>query len=170
MNHSPTIKEQSANTSLELPQHWLSLSAEEKAFAVAYVEAGYSLQGASVASGLGLSKCQKMLGSPLVRKAIHEVQSALGEIDFLNEKWVREQLLKIYPKLVGEESIPMMDNMGCQIEGRKFHPEAALRVLEYVAPKSLPGKGGSGAAVSVTINMGAMGINTVDVKETVDGE
>jgi hypothetical protein len=158
MNHLTTTKKQGESTSLELPQNWLNLSVEEKAFAVAYVEASYSLAGAAAALSIPVSKCQKMLGSPLVRKAVHEVQSALGEIDFLNEKWVREQLLKLYPKLVGEEAVPLLDNQGMQVEARKFYPEAALKVLEYVAPKSLPNKGGAGPTVNVQINMGAMGI------------
>ena len=150
------------NTSLELPAHWLQLSVDEKAFAVAYVENTYSVTAAASAIGMTPSKCQKMLTNPKVRKAIHEVQSALGEIDFLNDKWVREQLLKLYPKLVGEESVPLVDSSGLPFEAKKFFPEAAIKVLEYVSPKSLPGKAGSGVAVQVNIDLGALGISNVN--------
>lgn len=143
-------------------QCWRTLTDEEKAFSAAYVENGYSVVEAAEASGIHLHTCRKMLSNPVVRKAITEVQEAVGEIDFLNDRWVKEQLLRLYPKLIGEEAVPFIDNQGVQVMAKKFHPEVAVRVLEYVAPKAAAGKGG-GVAVQVNIDMGAMGISKVDV-------
>lgn len=125
---------------------WLGLSEKKQAFVAAYIENSYSVIDA--AGELCISKLQaaEYLRDPAVKRAITEVQSQLSDIDFLNEKYVRAQLLKLYPKFIGEEDVPFITNTGEQGEGRKFFPEAALKVLEYIAPKKV--------TPTVTINMG----------------
>lgn len=118
--------------------YWPTLSTEEQAFVAAYVENSYSIAEASEELCLTKGALQRMLMKPTVKKAILEVQEATGDIDFLNEKWVRAQLLRIYPMVMGEEDVPMIAPTGEQISGRKFVPEAALKILDYVAPKKAP--------------------------------
>jgi len=125
---------------------WLSLSISEKAFVTAYIETSYSLAEAAGELCIPRSAANKLLQNPIVRQAVAEVQSQLSDIDFLNEKYVRAQLLKLYPKFIGEEDVPFITNTGEQGEGRKFFPEAALKVLEYIAPKKV--------TPAITINMG----------------
>jgi hypothetical protein len=144
-------------------QHWQELPVDCKSFVAAYVESGYSVNDAAQVTGITVAICRKMLQNVTVRNAIAELQEAVGEITFLNELWVKEQLLKIYPKLLGEEAIPMIDNFGGQIEVRKFHPDQALKVLEYIAPKAQPAKTNGGTNVQVNIDLGAFGINKVEV-------
>lgn len=162
METSTELTKTDESTSPALLPCWRKLTDEEKAFAAAYAENGYSVVDASEDSGIPLHICRKMLNSPVVRKAVTEIQEAIGEIEFLNDKWVKEQLLRLYPKLIGEEAVPFIDNQGVQVMAKKFHPEVAMRVLEYVAPKAASGKGG-GVAVQVNIDLGAMGVSKVDV-------
>lgn len=143
---------------------WLALSVSEQAFVAAYVENGYSLAATSEALAVPTSLLQKILNKPDVRRAITEVQAELDSIDFLNEKWVKTQLLRLFPKVMGEEAIPFVNNFGEEVTARKFYPDIAMRVLEYVAPKTVAGKAaGNLTAVQVNIDMGAMGIQRVQV-------
>ena len=118
--------------------YWPTLSQDEQSFVAAYVENGYSLVDASSAIAVPKHVCHKYLQSPAVKKAITEVQEAVGDIDFLNEKWVKAQLLRLFPMVMGDEEVPLIDSTGMQVHARKFVPEVALKVLEYVAPKKQP--------------------------------
>ena len=125
---------------------WSSLSPGKKAFVAAYIENSYSVIDAAGELCIPKAQANEYLRDSAVKRAITEVQSQLSDIDFLNEKYVRAQLLKLYPKFIGEENVPFITNTGEQGEGRKFFPEAALKVLEYIAPKKV--------TPTVTINMG----------------
>lgn len=115
--------------------HWHSLSDEEKAFVAAYIDGGYSVAAAADSIGTTPFVANKHLNKVSVRRAITEVQEQLDNIDFLNEKWVKTQLLKLFPKVMGEEPVAIVDNTGCEVQARKFYPDIAMRVIEYVAPK-----------------------------------
>lgn len=125
---------------------WSSLSPGKQAFVAAYIENSYSVIDAAGELCIPKAQANEYLRDSAVKRAITEVQSQLSDIDFLNEKYVRAQLLKLYPKFIGEEDVPFITNTGEQGEGRKFFPEAALKVLEYIAPKKV--------TPTVTINMG----------------
>lgn len=135
--------------------YWPTLDAEEQAFVVAYVENTFNLSDASDALALPKGHLQKLLCRLPVKKAIAEMQEAMGDIDFLNEKWVKAQLLRIFPMVMGDESVPMIDSTGAQIMGRKFVPDVAMKVLEYVAPKKQ-------AAVQIDIH------NTIDLRSAIE--
>lgn len=124
---------------------WPTLDAKQQAFVVAYVDNSYSVAAVAESLELSVGECRKMLAAPAVRKAVTEVQEAVGDIDFLNEKWVKAQLLRLFPMVMGEEDVPLVDNTGCQIRAKVFKPEVAMKVLEYVAPKKAP-------AVQININ------------------
>lgn len=126
--------------------YWPLLSNEEKAFTVAYIDNAYSITGAARDLALSAAQCTKMFRLQTVKRAISEVQDDLDGIDFLNEKWVKAQLVKIFPMVMGEEDIPMITNAGEQVMAKKFYPDIAMRVIEYVAPKK------TAPTVSVTIN------------------
>ena len=115
--------------------YWPKLSVDERAFVVAYVDNAYSVVEAASALKFATDRCRKMLARQDIKKAIHEVQQELDDIEFLNEKWVRAQLLKLYPMIIGEEEIPFINGNGEQCSGRKFHPDSALKVIEYLVPK-----------------------------------
>ena len=115
--------------------YWPALSVDEKAFVVSYIENSYSANMAAEALGWGKNRCYAMLRDKNIRAAIKEVQDSLGEIDFLNEKWVKSQLLRLMPMVMGDEPVPVVTNTGEQTEARIFKPDIAMRVVEYVAPR-----------------------------------
>lgn len=115
--------------------YWPQLSSDEQAFCVAYVENSYSLTLAADALHWNSAKCRALLQSRVVRGAVKEVQDAIGEIDFLNEKWVKAHLLRLMPMVMGDEPVPMVTGQGEEITACVFKPEIAMRIVEYVDPK-----------------------------------
>ena len=77
-----------------------------------------------------------MLRKVTIRRAIGEVQHELDGIDFLNHAWVKAQLLRLYPMVLGDEPVPYITASGEEATGRKFDAGAAMRIIEYVAPKT----------------------------------
>lgn len=132
---------------------WPKLSSREQAFVIAYIDNAYSLADASVCLKISTSECKEMFALSSVKRAIAEVQSELDDIDFLNEKWVKAQLLKLFPMVMGEEDVPMVDSQGDQIERRKFHPDIAMRIIEYVVPKNKEVEKNDESNVTVVINL-----------------
>lgn len=124
------------------------LRENERAFAMAYVEAGYSL--AKTVEDLKITRNQgnKLLARPDIRRAVMEVQNDIDSIDFLNEKWVKAQIMRLFPMVMGEEDVPVIDAQGNQAGARQFFPAIAMKILEYVAPKKGPG-------VAVNVNVGS---------------
>jgi len=114
---------------------WQGLSIDEKAFVAAYLENSYSLSDAAEALGETITVLRRLLNRSDIRKAITEVQAEQESITFLNEKWVKTQLLKLYPKVIGEEDVPFVNGNGEETNIKRFYPDIAMRILEYVVPK-----------------------------------
>ena len=127
--------------------YWPALQTDEKAFVAAYIENAYSLPDACRALKMSPGVGAKMLRNVTIRKAVSEMQSALDGIDFLNEAWVKAQLLRLYPMVIGDEPVPYITNTGEEVEGRKFDAATAMRIIEYVAPKAT-----KAPAVNININ------------------
>jgi len=115
---------------------WPTLAVAEKAFAVAYIKNSYSLRDACGELGITAAAGKKHLQKSDVSKAIVEVQQDLDNIDYLNERWVKAQLMRLYPMAIGDEPVPIVTNTGEEIMARKFFPEVAMKVIEYIAPKT----------------------------------
>lgn len=126
--------------------YWPALQPDEQAFVAAYVENSYSVPEACTALKISRGTGAKMLKNVTIRKAISEVQETLDGIDFLNERWVKAQLLRIFPMAMGDEPVPMVTATGEEIEARKFYPDVAMKIVEYVAPKAQK------ASVNISIN------------------
>lgn len=144
-----TVSQDTENAVPKL-KYWPELSADEQAFVAAYVEGAYSVVKASEFSGLPIVTCRRMVNRADIRRAIYEVQSELDSIDFLNEKWVKAQIMRLLPMVLGEESVPMIDNMGDQYEARKFFPEASIGLLKMVNEMTKGGNGGTDDAPVAT--------------------
>ena len=126
--------------------YWPRLSQDEQAFVAAYVENSYSMPEACTALKISRAEGSRLLRNTTLRKAIGEVQHELDGIEFLNEKWVKAQLLRLYPMVIGDEPVPMITAAGEETEARKFDAGTAMRIIEYVAPKAQK------TAVNLTIN------------------
>ena len=116
--------------------YWPKLQPAEQAFVAAYVENAYSLPEACRALKISQGAGAGMLRKVTIRRAIGEVQHELDGIDFLNHAWVKAQLLKLYPMVIGDEPVPYITASGEEAIGRKFDAGAAMRIIEYVAPKT----------------------------------
>lgn len=134
--------------------YWPTLAADEQAFVASYVGNSYNMTATADELEMPIALLRRMLSTPAVKKAVTEVQESMGEIDFLNEKWVKTQLLRIFPMVMGDEEVPMVDSTGCQIMARKFVPDVAVKILEYVSPKKQP-------TVQIDIH------NTIDLRSAV---
>jgi len=127
--------------------YWPVLRQDEQAFVAAYIENSYSLPLACGAIGKNTSEGKRLLQRTEIKRAISEVQAELDGIDFLNEKWVKAQLLRLFPMVMGDEPVPVVTQAGEEMEVCKFNPEVAMRIVEYVAPKAQ-----KTPAVNVNIN------------------
>lgn len=131
----------------QLLTHWHALLPDEQALVAAYIENSYSATHAAAALGKKTEECKRLLARPGVRRAITEVQATLDDIDFLNEKWVKTQLLRLFPMAMGDEPVKMVTQTGEELEVRKFHGDIAMKIVEYVAPKAQ-----KTPAVNISIN------------------
>lgn len=112
--------------------NWQSLSSDEQAFVAAYISCGYSTRNTATELEIEHKLCVDMLNKKHVRAAVAEVQADLDNIEFLNERWVRSQIMRLLPKVLGEEAVPQVDKDGCEIMVRKFFPDVSLNVIKLV--------------------------------------
>lgn len=112
--------------------NWQSLSSDEQAFVASYIENGYSMVAAAEALELEQAVTKKYWNNKSVRAAIAEVQAELDNIDFLNERWVKAQIIRLMPKVLGEESVPMVDKEGSASLAKKFFPAEAINLIKMV--------------------------------------
>lgn len=126
---------------------------DERAFVMAYVESGYSLAKTIESLKITRSQGNKFLARTDIRRAVMEVQNDIDSIDFLNEKWVKAQIMRLFPMVMGEEDVPAVDAQGNQVGVKQFFPAIAMKILEYVVPKKSPG-------VAVNVNVGSEDFST----------
>lgn len=132
--------------------YWPALLPDEQAFVAAYIDNHYSLALTAEALRSNKGALGALLRKTEVKGAIKEVQGALDNVDFLNEAWVKSQLMRLYPMVIGDEPVPMVTQMGDEVSVRKFFPEVAMKIVEYVAPKA-----SKAPAVNISItNMGRL--------------
>lgn len=112
--------------------NWQSLSSDEQAFVASYIENGYSMASTAEALELGPAVVKSYWNKKQVRAAIAEVQSELDNIDFLNERWVKAQILRLLPKVLGEEAVPMVDKEGSASLAKKFFPAESINLIKMV--------------------------------------
>ena len=101
---------------------------------------------ACAAVGISNEVGKKWLRTVTIQRAIGEVQHELNGIDFLNEAWVKAQITRLFPMVMGDEEVPFITPAGEEATGRKFDASSAIKILEYVAPKK------TAPAVSININ------------------
>lgn len=146
-------KDMSSEVQNQMRPCWSTLSDEKKAFVVAYLDNGYSVGKASEATRIDLSICKRYLQIPSVRVAIKEIQSEMDDLDFLNEKWVKTQLMMMFPKVIGEEPVPYVNSEGTQIEARRFYPDIAMKIMEYIVPKDSKSNTSGDSNFSINISL-----------------
>lgn len=111
---------------------WSDLSEAEQAFALSYIDT-YTISTTASQLGFSASKCAAMLRNPLVLEFINDLQKHLSGRSVITKDFVNIQWLKLMPKLLGEESVPMVDKDGISYEAKKFHSSEAVSLLKELS-------------------------------------
>lgn len=146
--------------------NWPDVDVAEKAFAYALLHNSYNVAKAATEANITLLKAKKLLRSPLVTAFIGALQETRHVTNIVTDDFVRSQYLKILPKLMGEESIPIVLGNGVSIEEKKFHSGEVVSVLKELGKATDFYKDGDtqSAGVQVVINVGDLLGNVQPIK------
>jgi hypothetical protein len=108
---------------------WPDLDAQRQLFCMAYMEA-YSLSGACSAAKIEPGTGRTWLREPLVLAFIGDLQAHLDSRTVISKDFVHLQWLKVLPKLMGEESVPMIDRAGREYDARRFHAAESVALIK----------------------------------------
>lgn len=140
---------------------WPDLEPQHRGFLLKYVES-YSIKEAADAVGLGVSKARSVLRDPLAMAYLNDIQAMLAERTVINRDFVNMQWLKLLPKVMGEEEVPIVDTKnGLAFSAKEFNANAAAKVLTELSKSTNFYADGSSnnASVTVNIDLTALGIN-----------
>lgn len=146
-----------------------SLSAQQKAFAHSYLES-YSISESAESVGISPSTGSKWFRDPLVNAYIADIQAEYQRRSVVDADFVRTQWLKVLPKVLGEEEVPMILSDGTQIFGRKFHSADASKVLTELSKSTKFYDGGSGNTGGVTINIDLAALGVANQEKVIQHE
>lgn len=112
--------------------------------------------------GLGENKARSVLRMPLALAYLNDIQAMLAERTVINRDFVNMQWLKLLPKVMGEEEVPIVDvKNGLAFSAKEFNANAAAKVLTELSKSTNFYADGSSnnASVTVNIDLTALGIN-----------
>jgi hypothetical protein len=131
------------------------LSPVERQFAIEFVVSAGTLKAMAAQFGLPIPIIQRMYNDPVVRAFIADLQAEVLQHRLVNEQWVEGQIMRIWPQLVGEEPVALVDKCGNSFEAKKFHSTEVTSILKHFGGNTDQKKVGG---VNVQINFGAMGV------------
>lgn len=134
---------------------WVILTPLERAIAIEFATTGHTLQQVAKDMGQSLAEVRRAFGSPLVRGFIHDLQQEIAAHKIVNAAWVEQQVLRLWPQLIGEEAVNMVNKAGDQIEAKKFHGPEVASIIKHFSGNGDQKKAGG---VQVVINFGDMGV------------
>lgn len=147
---------------------YICLSPLERAVAIEFVTTGHTLKQIAADMDQPLAAVKLAFASPIVRAFIHDLQKEVAQHKIVNAEWVESQVLAIWPQLLGEEAVHLVNKAGEQITAKKFHgPEVASILKHFSGNKDQKKAGGT----QVVINFGDMGVDrrpTIDVSGAED--
>ncbi|QGH73628.1 MAG: terminase small subunit [Podoviridae sp. ctpVR23] len=154
------LKDSNATIARNKENGYADLEANKKAFVFKYLEA-YDLAEAASSVGVSRETARKWLREPLVSAFMSEWQQEMGQRSVISRDFVNQMWLKLLPKVMGEEEVAMVDKEGMQYTAKEFDAVAATRVLTELSKSTNFYNEGSGskAAVTVNIDLSALGIN-----------
>lgn len=127
----------------------------ERQFALEFVVSGSTLKALATQFEIPLPNLTRMYNDPVVRAFIADLQAEVLQHKLINEQWVESQIMKIWPQLIGEETVPMVDKSGAAFNAKKFHSTEVTSLLKHFGGNQDQKKVGG---VMVQINFGAMGV------------
>lgn len=149
---------------------YVCLTPLERAVAIEFATTGHTLRQVARDLGQPLGDVRAAFGSPIVRALIHDLQEEVAKHKIINAAWVEQQVLAIWPQLIGEEEVNLVNKAGEQFSAKKFHAsEVASLIRHFSGNKDQKNAGG----VQVMINFGDMGVDqkpAIDSVEVIDGD
>lgn len=136
-------------------QGFTCLNPTERQFGIDFVVCGGSLLEIAKHMNIAIREAKAMFNDPIVRGFIADLQAEVLQHRLVNEQWVEGQILEHWPKLTGEEPVPLIDKNGDAYLARKYHSTEIVSILKHFGGnKDQKAAGG----VSVQINFGSLGI------------
>ena len=132
----------------------------ERQFALEFVVTGNTLKAMSEQFEMPLRDITRMYNDPVVRAFIADLQAEVLQHKLINEQWVENQIVSLWPKFIGEEAVNLVNKCGESFAAKKFHSTEVTSLLKHFGGNSDQKKAGG---VMVQINFGAMGVNPPEV-------
>lgn len=135
-----------------------SISGKDRMFGIHYVGC-YNVKEAASAAGVTKDYGANLLRNPIFCAFVQEVQRGREAVTLISKDFATFHWLKLLPKLMGEEEVPMVDKEGDEFMAKKFHSNevvAALKEINKMAGvvEETKSKGKGGGAVSINLNFG----------------
>lgn len=136
----------------------------ERAVAIEFATTGNTLKQVANTLSQPLHDVRKCFNDPVVRAFIHDLQAEIAQHKIINAAWVENQVMAIWPQLIGEEEVYLVNKSGEQISAKKFHGPEVASLLKHFSGNADQKKAGG---VQVVINLGDMGVSPT---VAIDGE
>lgn len=134
---------------------YVCLTPLERQLAIEFCTSGNTIRAIAQQMQQPYSDVKKAFNDPVVRAFIHDLQLEIGQHKIINAAWVEQQVLAIWPQLIGEEPVNLVNKAGEQITARKFHGPEVASILKHFSGNSDQKKAGG---VQVVINFADMGV------------
>lgn len=134
---------------------WVCLTPLDRAVAIEFATTGHTLKQIADDLQQPLASVKGSFNSPLVRAFIADLQNEIAAHKVINAAWVEQQVLAIWPQLVGEEAVALVNKAGEQVYAHKFHGPEVASILKHFSGNADQKKAGG---VQVVINFGDMGV------------
>lgn len=134
---------------------FVCLTPLERAVAIEFATTGHTLAQVAKDMGQPLGEVRRAFGSPIVRAFIADLQAEIAAHKIVNAAWVEQQVLKLWPQLIGEEEVNLVNKSGEQITAKKFHGPEVASIIKHFSGNGDQKKAGG---VQVVINFGDMGV------------
>lgn len=152
--------------------NWPDLVAKQKMFAVRYLETYSATKAATEAGEASATWGRKQLRNPLVMAYIGSLQEMYNQRSFINKDFINVQMMMHLEVVKGEVEAPFCLADGSQAEGKRYDAPQVSKVLTELAKSTKFYEDGSSekAAVTININLEALGIEEKGVGAIIEGE
>jgi len=151
---------------------WPDLDAKQKMFASRYLETYSATKAATEAGEASAGWGRKQLRDPLVLEYINSLQLVYNQRSFINKDFINVQMLQHLEVVKGEVAAPFCLSDGSQAKGKRYDASQVSKILTELAKSTKFYEDGSTekAAVTVNIDLRALGIEEKTIGVTIEGE
>lgn len=159
---APTLMEMRKNVELAREGGYVCLTPVQRQVAIEFATTGHTAKEIARKMGQPQSLVVGAIADPVVRAFIADLQAEIAQHKIINAAWVEQQILEQWPRLTGEEEVPLVNKAGEQILARKYHAPEVASILKHFSGNADQKKAG---AVQVVINFGEMGVAAPVIKD-----